>query len=170
MSKPKLEDILCILNIVVLQKLDEGSFRIIGDVPDWFMINDRESVRRNKMIAPADYYPFLESFLVDAEWVWGKQPPGSNRLRSATWTETDSDGHEYHLEASALSIKSNKILLIERLGEAYEEKALIIQKAREKLLELERVSRSHEKATEDVERVRDLYDTIKEELFRDIVR
>jgi len=61
-------------------------------------------------------------------------------------------------------------LLIERLGEAYEEKALIIQKAREKLLELEQVSRSHEQATEDVERVRDLYDTIKEELFRDIVR
>jgi len=170
MSKPKLEDILCVLNIVVLQKLDDGSFKLIGDAPEWFMSNDRESVKRKKKISPADYYPFLESFFVDAEWFWEKQPTNSNRFRSATWTETDSEGNEFHMEASAAVIKSNKILLIERLGEAYEEKALIIQQAREKILELERLSRSHEQVTEDVERVRDLYDTIKEELFRDIVR
>ena len=170
MSKPKLEDILCVLNIVVLQKLDDGSFKIIGDAPEWFVSNYRESVKRKKKISPADYYPFLESFLVDAEWFWEKQPSNSNRFRSATWTETDNDGNEYHLEASAVFIKNDKILLIEKLGEAYEEKALIIQKAREKTLKLEQLSRSHEQATEDVERVRGLYDTIKEELFRDIVR
>ncbi|MBN1292259.1 MAG: hypothetical protein JXB48_10500 [Candidatus Latescibacteria bacterium] len=170
MAKVKLEDILNMLDIVVLKKQKSGSFSLIGNAPGWFKTDEPNKLLRKKEFTPEDYYPFLESFLVDAEWFWTNQPADRKRFRSAPWFEEDTNGNEYYLEASAVVLDGNELLLIERLGDAYREKALILQKAREKALELEYLYKSHKKLSKDAEELRDLYDVLKEELFRDLSR
>ena len=170
MAKVKLEDILCMLDIVVMEKEKNGSFTLVGNAPEWFVYKEPKSLLKKNEFKPEDNYPFLESFLVDAEWFWTNQPADRKRFRSAPWVEEDKNGHEYYLEASAVLLDGKELLMIERLGDAYREKTVILQKAREKALEFEYLYKSHKRVSKDAEELRELYNVLKEELFRDLTR
>ncbi|HAA29691.1 MAG TPA: ATPase [Cyanobacteria bacterium UBA8553] len=120
------------LDIVVMEQLVDGSFGIIGTVPDWFLHFYSDASSRREGLRPGSKFAFLENFLIDAEYYWtsGQLEP----LKSGIWTEVDIVGNECNLEATALVLRSRKILLIELLGIAYDEKHYLIQKARENSL------------------------------------
>lgn len=117
------------LNIIVLERLDSGSFAIVGTIPDWFNNFYGDTTQEPDGLNLGQQFPFLENFLIDAEDYWIEK--GAEPLKSGLWTEINILGNECHLEASAVCLKDKKILLIECLGIAYEEKHSLIQKARQ---------------------------------------
>lgn len=118
------------LNVVILRRLDNDAFTIIGNPPAWFL---HFYPSTQKEITLAERFIFLDNFLFDAEKHW--QAQNTEPLKSGLWTEIDSLGSEYHLEAVAINILSQKLLLLS-LGEltVYEEKQVLIQKARDNSL------------------------------------
>ena len=119
------------LGIVVMERLDNGSFRMIGSVPDWFMRINQDTPPMEDGWRLEKLSLFLENFLIDAEYFWSENVEGA--LKSGPWTEIELLG-ECYLEATAVCLGSRKILLIEFPSTAYEEKHSLIQKGRDNCL------------------------------------
>jgi signal transduction histidine kinase len=122
--------------MVVLERLQDGSFRLIGAVPDWFRRFHPNAAVRREGLRPDRTFLFLENFLIDAESFWLEQQPG--QLKSGLWSEIDQVGDEYYLEASAVCWNQRKILLIAFPRVEYQEKQRIIQIGRENRLRYHR--------------------------------
>jgi signal transduction histidine kinase len=137
-------DLFAALNFLVLERLDVGSFRITGTIPDWLRHFCPRKVKSGmRVLIPEEDFPFLENFLIDAEEFW--QQPDKNTLKSGMWIDQDLAAKEYHFEASAVCSNAKKILLIELLDEAYEEKQSLIQKARENQLNYQHMLKENQK-------------------------
>ncbi len=142
MNETTLADLLSSLDMTVMKRLDEGSFRLMGTIPDWFKRLYPEAVPGKKGFRPEKGLPFLENFLVDAEHFWTDETSG--RLNSGPWIETDPSGNDYALEATAVSMGKTKILLIELGPYSYGEKQFLIQKGRELGLDYRHLQRLEE--------------------------
>ncbi|MEO8353863.1 MAG: HAMP domain-containing sensor histidine kinase [Chthoniobacteraceae bacterium] len=118
-----------------------GALRISGQPPNW--------LRQiwSTVTAPDATLPgssaFLENFLVDARECW--TAGGEKRARSGPWVEQTADGAEVSLEATALTIGGQAILLLERLGEVFEAKKSVLQKARETVIAYQRLNAEMQK-------------------------
>ena len=132
MSESILTELLAALDVIVIEKKEDGTFFVIGEVPAWFSWFYAEAVEPPASIRFELTSPFLENFLIDAEQFWSKAQRG--RLNSGSWEEKGPSGGEDHLEASALLLNGRKILLITLLGVAHEERRRLLQIAREKAL------------------------------------
>lgn len=136
-------DIFAALNILVLEQLNTGLFRITGNIPDWLKRFCPDAISEMEIVIPAENFPFLANFLIDAEEFW--QGNGQTRLESGLWSEIDLEGNECNFEASAIFINNRKIVLIELLKTAYEEKQSLIQKARENNLSFQQLLKESQK-------------------------
>lgn len=144
MSESITADVFAALNILVLERLNLGSFRITGTVPNWLGCFCRRGVTSGmQILIPEEEFPFLENFLIDAEEFWERN--AEDKLKSGLWTQIDLTGKEYHFEASAICIKSQKILLIESLDGEYKEMQSLIQKARENKLTYQQLLKENQK-------------------------
>ena len=120
------------LDFAVLERIDDGSFTVIGTLPPWFLQFYGEAASLSEGLKPDSHLTFLENFLMDAEEFWAGNH--TQPLKSGPWCESDLSGIEYCLEATAVKLESRKILLLEQLGSAYQEKQKLIQKGRENSL------------------------------------
>ncbi len=118
-----------------------GALRISGQPPDWLRLI------WPTVTAPDATLPgssaFLENFLIDARECW--TAGGDKRARSGAWVEQTTDGAEVSLEATALTIGGQEILLLERLGEVFEAKKSVLQKARETVIAYQRLNSEMQK-------------------------
>jgi signal transduction histidine kinase len=131
------------LEIVAMERLADQSFRFISAIPGWFKRFAPEVSEDQEAVRPGHLFPFLENFLVDAERFW--QAEHSGRVSSGIWMEIDPSGNEYALEASAVGLGHQKLLLIALAQSVYEEKHAIIQRARENNLEYYRFGKEIQK-------------------------
>jgi PAS domain S-box-containing protein len=131
--EPLLVSLFTALNMVLMERQEKGSFRLLGSLPEWFFRLYPEAASLQEDLRPGERFFVLGNFIVDAEQLW--QERGAGRLRSGLWIETDGSGNEYSLEASAVCVRERKILLIELLDVAFAEKQSLIQKARERSLQ-----------------------------------
>lgn len=92
--------------------------------------------------------PFLENFLFDAEQFWMSATGG--RLSSGPWIETSGDQEDIALEASALLVDGDMILLLEDLGSKYLDNVALLQKGRDNLLFNERLESEVRKRTAQI--------------------
>jgi signal transduction histidine kinase len=143
MNTAVLAELFAVLETVVLERLSEGSFRVLGNLPDWFACLCPEATTKQDGLELGEQFPFLDNFLIEAEDFWRERRAG--RLKSGAWNETDSSGQEHHLEASAICLGTAKVLLIESLGAAYIETQSWLQKARENRLAHERLTKEIQK-------------------------
>jgi signal transduction histidine kinase len=132
MSEAILTDLLAALDVMVVERLKDGSFRVISTIPAWFTWLYSEAVTNPQQVQFNQTSPFLENFLVEAEAFWQEAQPGL--LKSGMWEEKGPSGKEDHLEAAAICLGERKILLIQLLGVAHEERRRLLQVAREKSL------------------------------------
>ncbi|HEX4945935.1 MAG TPA: HAMP domain-containing sensor histidine kinase [Blastocatellia bacterium] len=132
MSEALLTDLLAALDVMVVERLPDGTFARIGTTPAWFLWLYPESAANPQHLRLDLTSPFLENFLVDAESFWNESCSG--QLKSGSWEEKGPSGKEDHLEAAALCLGERKILLVELLGVAHEERRRLLQIAREKAL------------------------------------
>ncbi|OUL22113.1 sensor histidine kinase [Nostoc sp. 106C] len=138
------DDLFAALNILVLERLNLGSFKVTGTVPNWLRRFCHPNITSGmEVLIPEEQFPFLENFLVDAEEFWRNH--NAIKLSSGFWTDRDLTGQEYHFEASAICLNNRNILLIELLENSYTEKQYIIQKARENQLSYQQLLKDKQK-------------------------
>jgi signal transduction histidine kinase len=113
-----------------------GALRISGQPPDWLR-SVWPTVTAPDATLPGSS-PFLENFLIDARECWAAG--GENRARSGPWVEKAADGTELSLEATALIVGGQAILLLERLSEVFEARKSMLQKARETVIAYQRLN------------------------------
>ena len=139
MSESTLAQLLASLGTIVMQRLPEGSFAMVSDIPNWFSrLYLQEEIEQNGSMLE-EQSPFLRDFLLLAEPFW--QTNSAGRLKSGPWTEVDSVGKEYRLEASAVCLGTARILLIESFGLEFDERKYLLQKARESNLAQEQLTK-----------------------------
>ncbi|MDM8522187.1 ATP-binding protein [Desulfococcaceae bacterium HSG8] len=135
-----MHEIFDILDMIAMERTEDGSFRLIGSFPDWLRRFFPESASKGETFRPDERFAFVENFLIDAEEFWASETRG--RLRSGQWIETDSSGKECALEAIAVSFDKRKVLLIELVRYSYGEKQFFIQQGRELSLAYHRLERA----------------------------
>jgi hypothetical protein len=129
MSESSLARLFAIFETVVIERLDENSFRVISNLPSWLprLYPDINSEQDGFMLR--EQSSFMDDFLASAEDFWNRNNVG--RLRSGPWIEMGRSGSEYQLEASAICLGKTKILTIELITLEFEKKRALLQKARE---------------------------------------
>ncbi|WYL98501.1 MAG: HAMP domain-containing sensor histidine kinase [Gloeotrichia echinulata CP02] len=123
-------DLFAALNVLVLERINLGSFKITGTIPSWVSRFCRQTLTSGtEVLIPLEKFTFLANFMIDAEEFW--QQKKDIKLKSGLWIDKDLAGEEYNFEAVAIWVNSRKFLLIELTEDSYHEKQEIIQKARE---------------------------------------
>ena len=112
-----------------LERLPDGRFIRRGRLPSWCQALNARAVRGDEPFALEEDFPFLSVFLPEAEACW--RAGLSTRAGSGFWTETDDDGHDIHLEATAARAGGADVLVIRRDERLFAEQQLVLQRARE---------------------------------------
>ena len=118
--------------------------RVLSPLPTWAGALTEGADSRtddDQLLLHVDTFPFLEAFLPEAQEFWDSKSRGL--LQSTPWVQTDGQGSELSLQASAVHLESHGgLLIVEVLGTTYHEKRTLLQRARERSLEQERLSRA----------------------------
>lgn len=132
------QSVLAELGFVLFARENAGELRLLGKAPDWLVALWPALAAENAFLPLAEASPFLENFLIDAEECWGKGDEA--RASSGPWVEGDAPGAELQLEATAMTVEGQSILLLERLGAAFEAKKSVLQRARETVIAHQRLN------------------------------
>ena len=132
MTSNLLAGILSRLDMVVFERVAEGVFIRVAPAqpPSWFH-GVWPDPSRNEPVSLAQAFPFLESFLDEAEDVWSEA--GDRRLRSDPFIVQDRAGGDRTLVASAVSIDRRSFVVLESPGDS-EERRRTLQGARDHAL------------------------------------
>lgn len=141
------------MNIVVMERLVDGSFQVIGTAPDWFRQLYPPLEGESGKLILEDNTSFLAVFIEEAESFWANNTPG--KLTSDLWTETDASGHEYALEATALCSDGKAIVIVQSLGTEFQERQAFFQRVRETLLDKETLERIVAERTAELRKTKD---------------
>ncbi len=128
------------MDMVIIERINDGSFRIIGSPPAWMSRFLPEIIRPEK----TDHISsFLHNFILDAEEFWNSGSDG--KISSDTWLECEPDAeNDCAFQASAFCLGDQKFLLLQLAHCPYEEKREIIQKGRELALAHHRLAQTEE--------------------------
>ena len=132
MTQALLASVLSTLDILVLEYQSDQSFKVLGNIPGWCRSLSHSGQDHNSLVPLTDTFSFLTCFLDDAQQFW--QQEQSEILRSGLWIEVNESGAEIPLEASAIRVQAQKILLIALSQTTYTEKSVLIQQGRENAL------------------------------------
>jgi len=123
-----------------------GAFAVHGEPPPWLAQVWPQFQQGRALLRPQERFPFIENFLIEANGYWAA--PDAPNIRSGPWEERLASGDPVSLDAIALLVGDRKLLLIERLGAAYEEQKAVLQRARETLLAKEELEREVRRRTQ----------------------
>jgi hypothetical protein len=125
------------VGIAVLERLDDGTFQLLTQPPDWFWLVFPQGPLTDDSLGARS--PFLDEFLGTAGPFWSRGEDG--RLRSERWAETGDDDTDHHLEASAFCLESRRLLVVEAADRGTRGIDQVLQKARESSLESEALAK-----------------------------
>jgi len=139
MIESELADLFGALNMLVMERLEDGSFRLLGTIPEWLEPFLQSVYPMMTSFGLGENCPFLENFLIDAERFWSAKTAG--HLKSGLLIAPSPSGDDYALEATAVLWKEHKMMLIELCWLAENEKQTLIQQGRELSLDHRRLLR-----------------------------
>ncbi len=148
-------DILAALDIVAMEALEGGQFKLVGTPPAWFA-HFYSQPAGEASLRPQELFLFLEQFLTEADAFW--ESGSTQPLRSGVWSEAWAAGKQYSLEASALRVGERKLLVIERSRSAYGDIQTLTQKSRDRNLDYDRLRQTEERLRKSEERYRDIFE------------
>jgi len=117
------------LDMVILERQPNQQFTLPTPPPGWLLEFMPAVENGHTDIDLGESFLFLAHFMVDAEAFW--QATRIGQLKSGQWSEISDQGHEYELEATAVSMNDQALLLIEFPKMDSNEKQQILQKGRE---------------------------------------
>lgn len=124
-----LSDLVPALGGVVLERVGDGRFVVRSELPPWYRELRRGDADGGAPFVVEDVFPFLATFLPEAEEAWRRDPPV--RTDSDFWTETDRGGQDLHLEATALRVGGTALLVVMRNDRLFLGNQKVLQRARE---------------------------------------
>jgi signal transduction histidine kinase len=133
------EAVLSALGFAPFARDASGTLRASGEPPNWLRAIWPNVDSAGAELNASELSPFLDNFLVDAEECW--RAGGDQRARSGPWVEQEG----VQLEATALTVDGQSLLLVERLGEAFEAKKAMLQTARENVIAYQRLNSETQK-------------------------
>jgi HD-GYP domain-containing protein (c-di-GMP phosphodiesterase class II) len=139
-----LAEIYASLNLVVFTHETGGAFKLHSELPEWLMYFCGTSATQEHYVLE-NIFPYLSCFMEDAEQHWRNRQ--ATTLTSGSWLEVDALGHELALEASALWVNEQPILLLQNLGEKYYQEVHRLQQVRNGLLTQEMLENEIQKRT-----------------------
>ncbi|HEY2801765.1 MAG TPA: HAMP domain-containing sensor histidine kinase [Chthoniobacterales bacterium] len=142
-SDSRADAVLEALGFALFLRQPDEILRLQGAPPDWLRELWPGLTKGGDPLPLAKASPFLENFLIDARECWGTG--GAARVQSGAWVEQVADGSDVSLEATALTSEGQGVLLLERLGEVFEVKKSMLQKARETVIAYQRLNSETQK-------------------------
>lgn len=138
-SAKLLADTLSVLNYMVWEK-ENDYYRLKTYPSDWFLKLYPDLEKEFSYADLSEYFPFLATFLDEAEEVWGAE--SSQTASSELWTETCNNGSEIYLQAIAANPQGRALLIIGTHNISAQDRRALIQKAREKSLYNEQLEKT----------------------------
>ncbi|NJK30084.1 MAG: bifunctional diguanylate cyclase/phosphodiesterase [Acaryochloris sp. RU_4_1] len=127
-------DVLAALGILVLESTATDSLTIVGTIPKWFTQLYPTVTHCLDCNWIELHSPFLANFLIDAAEFWAKDE--FDCIKSGLWYEQDQADQTLYLEASALKVGSQQIVLVKASVLEDLELCSLIQTARETTLDV----------------------------------
>jgi PAS domain S-box-containing protein len=128
----------------LFEYVDDGLFQPLGEPPKWWIeISDTNNNPKGSARL-AERFPFVESFLVEAQEFWLLKAQGC--VRSGIWMEGGRDQCPMPLECSALWLDERRLFLIQSIPlDIYEQQYHLFQTARQaRLSHVVELSHAHE--------------------------
>lgn len=124
------------LDMAVFIRKDAEQFTLYSSTPEWlvFFLGKSTSPQDCNL---TDAFPYLTCFMDDAATHW--QTRQTFPLTSGPWVEINEVGRELALEASALWVNDQPVLLLQHLGEKYRQEVSRLQQVRDGLLTQEKL-------------------------------
>ncbi len=133
--------------VAILEQEAGSRFRPIGQSPAWFLsLYPQVAWTGHVTIGPES--PMLHNFLTDAAETWCREEGAT--ARSGFWTEEDSSGHSWHLEATALRHGHHNLLLLQQGVAEYDQQRTLLQAAREQMLHRHDEHRRHRRTQQEL--------------------
>ena len=147
--------VLTALGFALFERGPSGALCAASDPPSWLKLLWPNIAAIGSELVAAEVSPFLDNFLVDAEECW--RAGEAQRTRSGPWVEQNARGDEIQLDATALTIEGQPLLLIERLGDIFEAKKSMLQTARETVI-------AHQRLNSEIQKKEILLHCVAEEM------
>lgn len=141
-QEPIFAALLSSLDKVVFERVDEGAFAPLTEIPEWLAALCPD-LGGSAAVRLGETFPFLDAFLFDAEEHWSSE--ATENLESGPWIEVDGDGAEQYLEATVTTIQGRRLLVVERPTVTYEQYLAAIQTGRETSLDRDRMVRDSQR-------------------------
>lgn len=125
-------NLLAQLDMAVFRRESNGAFTLIGEAPDWLCQLYPKLPKDGSAWHPEHHLIYLAHFLEEAEEVW----KGGTVVHhtSDIWTEEDPTGKEWLLEAIALRLDDQDLLLLKFPSNDFQTLRSIYQEARDQSL------------------------------------
>ncbi|WP_159818899.1 sensor domain-containing protein [Colwellia sp. 20A7] len=125
-----LNNVLNAMQQVIIEPVDEklALFKLIGGSGLWATELLPLSTSQH-IFSIDDNSPFLQDFLIDAQFIWNGTE--NSRVRSGFWTEVVANKKELHLEAIAIKQDEQNLLIISNQTEEFTLRQSTMQSARE---------------------------------------
>lgn len=120
------------MDIVVLERMADGTFRLLSAIPAWLPRLYPEVTQQHMGLQPGHVFPFLAHFLEEAQTFW--QVKSAGQISSGPWRETDATGQEYALEALAFCLSRHQILCLTCPKWPFAATQALLQRARDERL------------------------------------
>lgn len=133
--------VLCALNIALLRRAGVKKYEFFGQVPAFYDDLFPPS-EKGPCVEPWNYSNMLDVFFEEAEHFFTNQETGV--FSSGIWQEEGKTGDESALIAIAQTFGRDQIIIIRLLQDDFNERSMILGKARAQLLENRALTRSLE--------------------------
>jgi signal transduction histidine kinase len=130
-------------SFAVFEFRGDGVFRLLCEPPDFCVELLGDDVDPGDDLRLGDKFAFLEHFIAEAQAIWDSSSDDS--VESGLWVERTSPGRELGLEATAVYVLGQRLLLIQNPQERYDRQLGLMQAARNAALEHERLQREIQK-------------------------
>ena len=147
MSAELVEALYSDLDLAVFSVEDNEHFICLNDPPSWFK-NFAPGARKGISINLIEFSEFLKNFMIDAKEHWRKEKKGP--LKSGLWIEKSSLATELPLEASAIQVKNQHILLLALKNNDFTYRQIHQQIIRDNLLSQENLEREVQRRTQQI--------------------
>ncbi len=119
-----------LVNLVIFKWVRPGVFELVNSPPDWVVDLLTGTECQKSAIDLAEHFAYLEAFLLEAQVFWDSNENG--KIDSCIWTEIDDLGKEYHLQAYALTVDDDRLIVIIPINSYMNEKRTSFKKPEKK--------------------------------------
>ena len=132
------QQLLCCMEIAVLKRVGPYQYELDGVPPQFYLHLFPPQANERVCTTPWETSLMMESFIEDVEDFFSG--PDAGPLNSGIWIEDFKNLGEIPLISQALKIGDMQILIIRSIVNEYEEKARILNNARNQLIDQRRMS------------------------------